>query len=162
MEPVHSATPSQGAMLDLPLARDRVTQLSRSFAPADNPVLAQLQQSLTGAIAATEAAYERGAPFEECLEKQSHVLWLCNQCDYYTSLANSHLPAAPSAALSATARSRRSHSLWQLKSVFATLVFLKLLNHISRLLPGPTPPAPAWRDLLPAMRLWTAGFDRHE
>lgn len=156
-------TTSKQATFDLPRARDYAAKLSHSSAQGDNPMLARLRRELPEAIAAAEAACQLGAPFEACLEKQSHVLWLCNQCDYYTTvLTMAPLPVAASKLSAFTASDPTAQSRQQIKSVFAILVLLKLLNHIQRVLPGPTPPAPAWRDILPSIRLWQMGPGRHE
>ncbi len=165
MDPVRSVSPltaNKSAAFDLSLAHDYAVKLSHSAQLEGNLMLKRLQRELADAVEAAEGACQTDAPFEVCMEKQSHVLWLCNQCDYYMSVSVSSQPTATSMPSPTVAKRRDSQELWQIRSVFATLIFLKLLSRIRSFLPGPTPLSPAWQDLTPSVRLWKMKSKQHE
>ena len=152
MDSVKSAPTLQEITFDLSLARAHLENLlSVSEAKSTNPpMLKRLLAELSDAIAAAEQTCTPEAPFEDCLEKKSHILWLCNQCDYYLALEP---PAASKFSSKAnTARSRGGH--WQIRAVVLTMIFLKITAQLRSFFLGSTPPMPTWRELLPGLQLW--------
>ncbi|MEM6869456.1 MAG: hypothetical protein AAF528_13870 [Cyanobacteria bacterium P01_C01_bin.121] len=152
MDSVKSAPTLQELTFDLSLARAHLENLlSVSEAKSTNPpMLKRLLAELSDAIAAAEQTCTPEAPFEDCLEKKSHILWLCNQCDYYLAIEP---PAASKFSQTAdTARSRNGH--WQVRAVVLTMLFLKITAQLRRFFLGSTPPMPAWRELLAGLQLW--------
>lgn len=104
--------------------------------------LARLKDDLTNAIQACEAAERDNASFEVCSSKQSHVLWLCNQCDYYLTV-----PVA------AIAQPRKDRGLWQIRAVVSAIARFKIISQLRGFLPGSAPASIAWKDILPGLRL---------
>jgi len=135
--------------------RDYLERLSEAIAAQSIHKLAlqRLRETLTEAIEAYDLAYktvhQEASPeamadsFSVLLDKQSHVMWLCNQCDYYLTVAPSSI-----------APRRGNRGLWQIRAVVMALARLQLLGHIRRLLTGKTPTILAWKDLLPGIRFW--------
>jgi len=158
MDSVTSAATTNAEIFDLSTARNYAERLSHHAESGDNPALQRLNVELNAAIAAAEAADQQNASVEDRMEQQSLLLWLCNQCDYYTDLST----ADQSSSTPAPAKARTSQGLWQIRSVISTLAFLKLLNNIRSFLPGAAPPAPAWREISPGFRLWTMGSKRNK
>ncbi|MEO1620674.1 MAG: hypothetical protein AAFU53_06525 [Cyanobacteria bacterium J06632_3] len=136
------------ALLPPEYAADYVARLSQHLAVCSSPRLIRLKLELTAALA--DVSSQGDISDEDYLEKQSHLLWLCNQCDYYLT---DSMPVASDGTSDVT-RVQKSRSLWQIKSVVATLILLKLLNYVRKLRSGSTPPVPTWQELLPDIRLW--------
>lgn len=129
---------------DLQLARDYLARVVVATAAksAYNPALTKLRGELTQAIQACEAATQNNVLFEERLSNQSHVLWLCNQCEYYLTV--------PSAAI---ALPRKDRALWQIKAVVRAIARFKIIAQLRGLLPGPAPASLSWQDILPGFKL---------
>ncbi|MEN8446936.1 MAG: hypothetical protein ABG776_18215 [Cyanobacteria bacterium J06555_13] len=139
--------------LDWQPNRDYLERLSEAIEAQSVHSLAlhKLREKLTAAIEAydlaDETANQTANPtadsFAVLLDKQSHVIWLCNQCDYYLTVA----PAAVN-------KRRGDRALWQIRAVVMALTRFQLLAHIRRFLPGEAPAVLPWKDLLPGIRLW--------
>lgn len=133
--------------------RDYLEKLSEAIETKSthSSALQRLSVRLTEALEAYDAAYETANQmanptahsFEVLLDKQSHVMWLCNQCDYYLTMAPQ-----------TSVERRGNRSLWQIRAVVMALTRFQLLANIRRFLPGTTPEVLSWKDLLPGIRFW--------
>ncbi|MEL7332322.1 MAG: hypothetical protein AAFN12_08730 [Cyanobacteria bacterium J06560_2] len=164
-----STPPSDNIAFDLSQARKYAARLSSKteHEQVRNPMLTRLKESLIEAIAAAEAVCESNESFAERMEKHSQVLWLCNQYDYYEAVSASEQRSAGHALKSDTPKGEQfkgpnRQGLRQIQGVVTTLIFLKLLSYIRAMLPGPNPPTPSWKDILPGIWLWTPGAKRYE
>ncbi|MGC1528325.1 MAG: hypothetical protein WA783_19925 [Phormidesmis sp.] len=140
-----------------PVLRARVCLEALSAAFESNsltktPLLARLQAALTEALAKVIKTDDMSDQPPEslalCLEKQAHLLWLCNQCTYYLSD-----PHVASSKLQSDGP-REDRVLWQIRSVVWALTRFRLIVHLRSLFPGKVPTSIAWRDILPGFKLW--------
>lgn len=129
--------------------RDYLARLSEAIEAQSvhSLMLHRLRELLTEALEEYDLAYETANQtansFNELLDKQSHVMWLCNQCDYYLTMAPSTV-----------SQRQGDRALQQIRAVVIALTRFQLLAHIRRLLPGETLRVLSWKDLLPGIRLW--------
>lgn len=129
-------------------AYDYIAQLSSAIASGSDYILAlsRLKVELTDAIQDYETACQSNESFEICLDKQSHMLWLCNQCDYYLTMSSP-----------AFAKQRNHRGLWQIRAVVLAMIRFKLITHIRSLFPGPKSISLPWSDLRPGIWIWVTG-----
>ena len=140
-------------------ARACLEALSAAFESGSltkTPLLARLQVGLTKALTEVIETDDISAQspdlFALRLEKQAHLLWLCNQCTYYLS----EPVAAPSKLSSKLHPELREEDrvLWQIRSVVWALARFRLIVHLRSFFPGKVPTSIAWRDILPGFKLW--------
>ena len=122
---------------------DALTAALASGVLAQTPVLIQLQTRISEALDAYEQENQRVESFEQRLEQQAHLSWLCNQCKYYLSELH---------AIDKTPVKHRS--LRQIRAVVGAIARFRLIVHLRSLFPGKAPTSLGWRDILPGFKLW--------
>lgn len=124
----------------------RLSTLLENDAKGDIPqitLISQLQIKLQSAVEDYEQFRQNEIKAEDALMKQSDLLWLCNQCEYYLT--------EPSVANSSR---RGKGTRWQIQTAVFSSIRFKLYTHIRRLLLGKSSTALPWRDLLFVFKLW--------
>lgn len=134
---------------DLKAARQYLTELSEAITSDQvyAAAIIPLKIDLDNALADYEIAQQKKATFEECLAKQSDLLWLCNQCKYYLSVP-----------YIATDR-KQDQGLWQIRQAVVAIALFKLIACARNLLPGPKVISSSWRDILSGA-IWLRGKRR--
>lgn len=127
---------------NLKAARHYLTDLSAAIASKQvyAAAIIRLKVELENAVADYEIAQQQEVSFEDCLAKQSDILWLCNQCKYYLSVPY----AAPNR--------KPNRGLWQVRRAVGAIALLKLIACARNLLPGAKVASLPWRDILAGIR----------
>ena len=130
-------------------ARDylkRLTTLLETDVANDLPqvaIISQLRVDLLAAVEDYDLFCQHKVTFEDCFMKQSHLLWLCNQCEYYL--------AKPSVAKISR---QPNQGLWQIQAAVLASMRFKLYAHVRRFFLRKKSISLPWRDLLAGLKLW--------
>lgn len=145
---------------DFQFAHDYVIRLSQLMASntLDAAALDRLRIDLLEAIEACDLAERTHAPSNIRLDCQSHVLWLCNQCDYY--LINLSSSASEESPFENTFKKTQTQPIQQLRAITIAAAHFQILAHIRRIFLGKRTTSVGWKDILPGIMLWLGVFFR--